>query len=354
MTAKPLPLGPVMLDLEGTGLGAEERKRLMHPLTGGIVLFSRNYASPDQLLELTSEIHGLRNPPLIIAVDHEGGRVQRFRDGFTAIPPMRELGRIWDSSQQVARQLAQEVGLVLAAELAAHGVDLSLAPVLDVDHGASSVIGDRAFHSDPRAVAELARALLQGFRHAGMGGVGKHFPGHGHVSADSHHEVPVDDRRFEEIEANDLAPFRRLIEAGLPGIMPAHVIYPKVDSQPAGFSAVWLKQVLRGRLGFGGAIFSDDLSMEGASVAGGVTERAHAALAAGCDMVLVCNHPPAVDELLGRLSYTMPAVSLARLARMHGRPQGGGMVRLREDMRYARALHAIAGIGKRDGELPLA
>lgn len=354
MTAKALPLGPVMLDLEGTSLADEDRKRLLHPLAGGVVLFARNYTGPDQLLRLTTDIHGLRNPPLIITVDHEGGRVQRFRDGFTVIPPMRELGRIWDQSQQHARQLGQELGLVLAAELAAHGVDVSLAPVLDVDHGSSSVIGDRAFHSDPHAVAELARAVLQGFKQAGMGGVGKHFPGHGHVSADSHHEVPVDERRYEEIEATDLGPFRRLIEAGLSGIMPAHVIYPRVDSQPAGFSAIWLKQVLRGRLGFGGVIFSDDLSMEGASVAGGITERAHAALAAGCDVVLVCNNPVAVDELLGELSYSMPAVSLARLARMHGRAHGKGMVALREDARYAHALHAIAGIGKRDGELPLA
>jgi beta-N-acetylhexosaminidase len=215
------------------------------------------------------------------------------------------------------------------------------------------VIGDRAFHSDPRAIGDLARSLLQGFRQAGMSGVGKHFPGHGHVSADSHREVPVDERTYGEIEAVDLAPFRRLIEAGLGGIMPAHVIYPRVDDQPAGFSTIWLKQVLRGRLGFDGVIFSDDLSMEGASVAGGVTERARAALGAGCDMVLLCNCPQAVDDLLDNLSYAMPAVSLARLARMHGRQLPGGMVKLREDIRYARALHAIAGIGKRDGELPL-
>jgi beta-N-acetylhexosaminidase len=353
MTAKSIPLGPVMLDIEGTHLTEVDRKRLSHPLAGGVTLFSRNYASPEQLGRLTSEIHSLRNPPLVIAVDHEGGRIQRFRDGFTALPAMRELGWAWDQGQQHARQLAQELGFVLAAELLAHGVDLSLAPVLDIDRGASSVIGDRAFHSDPRAVGELARALLQGFKQAGMNGVGKHFPGHGHVSADSHHEIPVDERTYEEIEAVDLAPFRRLIEAGLGGIMPAHVIYPKVDDQPAGFSTVWLKQVLRGRLGFDGVIFSDDLSMEGARVAGGVTERARAALGAGCDMVLLCNCPQAVDDLLDNLSYAMPAVSLARLARMHGRHLAGGMVKLREDVRYARALHAISGIGKRDGELPL-
>ena len=353
MTPGTLPLGPLMLDVAGTELTADDRRRLTHPLAGGVILFTRNYAGPEQLTRLTAAIHALRHPPLIIAVDHEGGRVQRFREGFTAIPPMRELGRAWDAGPQHGRQLASEAGFVLAAELQAHGVDLSLAPVLDIDHGASSIIGDRAFHSDPRAVAELARALLQGFKQAGMSGVGKHFPGHGYVRADSHVEVPVDERAYEQIDAADLAPFRRLIEAGLGGVMPAHVIYPKVDDRPAGFSPIWLKQVLRGRLGFGGVVFSDDLSMEGASVAGGVVERADAAFAAGCDMALVCNNPAAVDTLLGKLTYAMPAVSLARLARMHGRPRVSGMVKLREDARYTRALRAIAGIGQRDGELPL-
>lgn len=353
MNTKTLSLGPVMLDLAGTEISPEDRRRLMHPLAGGVILFSRNYAGSEQLQRFTVEIHALRSPPLIIAVDHEGGRVQRFREGFTAIPSMRELGRVWDAGSQRARQLAHEVGFVLAAELRAHGVDLTMAPVLDVDYGASSVIGDRALHSDPQAIAELARALLQGLRQAGMNGVGKHFPGHGHVRADSHHEVPLDDRPFDAIEASDLVPFRRMIETGLGGIMPAHVIYSRVDSRPAGFSPVWLKRVLRGELGFDGAVFSDDLSMEGASVEGGVIERARAALAAGCDMVLVCNDPQAVDELLGGLGYSMPAVSLARLARMHGRQHAETMVQLRADARYSRALHAIAGIGARDGELPL-
>ena len=353
MTPGNLPLGPLMLDIAGTELAADDRRRLAHPLTGGVILFARNYSSPEQLVRLTAEIHALRHPPLIIAVDQEGGRVQRFREGFTAIPPMRELGRAWDVGPQHGRQLASETGFVLASELQAHGVDLSLAPVLDIDHGASSIIGDRAFHSDPRAVAELARALVQGFKMAGMSSVGKHFPGHGYVRGDSHLEVPVDERAYEQIDTADLAPFRRLIDSGLGGVMPAHVIYPKVDDRPAGFSPVWLKQVLRGRLGFGGVIFSDDLSMEGASVAGGVVERAEAAFAAGCDMALVCNNPASVDELLGKLTFAAPAVSLARLARMHGRPRAGSMVKLREDARYSRALRTIAGIGQRDGELPL-
>ena len=354
MSPKTLPLGPVMLDVAGTGLTGDDRCRLAHPLTGGVILFSRNFSGLDQLAQLTDEIHGLRSPALIIAVDHEGGRVQRFRDGFTVIPPMRELGRAWDANPQRARSLASEAGFVLAAELQAQGVDMTFAPVLDVDHGSSGVIGDRALHSEPRAIVELARALLQGFKQAGMSGVGKHFPGHGHVRADSHHEVPVDERTLDEIEAADLVPFQRLVDAGIGGIMPAHVIYPKVDAQPAGFSPVWLKQVLRGRLGFGGMIFSDDLSMEGARGAGNIVRRAQAALAAGCDMAVVCNSPAASDELLAGLDYQMPAVSLARLARLHGKPRAGGMVKLREDGRYARALQAVAKIGRRDGELPLA
>lgn len=348
-----LHLGPVMLDVAGTELDADDRRRLQHPLVGGVILFARNYASPEQLDRLTAEIHALRNPPLIIAVDHEGGRVQRFRDGFTAIPAMRQLGHAWDASPQHGRHLAHEVGFVLAAELRVHGVDLSFAPVLDVDYGNSSVIGDRALHTDPQAIADLARALVQGFRRGGMSAVGKHFPGHGHVRADSHHEIPVDDRPYAEIEASDLVPFRRLIESGLGAIMPAHVIYPQVDRQPAGFSRLWLKTILRGELGFDGVIFSDDLSMEGASVAGGVVDRARAAFAAGCDMVLVCNNPSAADELLKHLDYTMPATSLARLARMHGRQHAENMVRLREDALYVKALHAIAGIGFGSGDLPL-
>ncbi len=350
---KTLPLGPVMLDVAGTELTADDRKRLAHPLTGGVILFSRNYEDSRQLTQLTREIHALRSPSLIIAVDHEGGRVQRFREGFTAIPAMRELGLAWNAGAQQARQITHAVGFVLSSELRAHGIDITFAPVLDVDYGSSSVIGDRAFHSDARIVAELARALIQGFKQAGMTGVGKHFPGHGHVRADSHLEVPVDERAYTEIEASDLVPFRRLIGAGLGGIMPAHVIYPSVDDRPAGFSPVWLKQILRGELGFDGIVFSDDLNMEGASVAGGFVERARIALDAGCDMVIICNNAPAVDELYGAFNYLMPAVSLARLGRMHGRPDAEDMIGLREDSRYTQALHAMSGIGARDGELPL-
>ena len=354
MSPKALSLGPVMLDVEGVALQAADQRRLLHPLTGGVILFTRNFTDPAQLRDLTASIHALRNPPLLIAVDHEGGRVQRFRDGFTVLPAMAELGRSWDQDRRQALRLAQDLGFVLAAELRAHGVDLAFAPVLDVNHGVSEVIGDRAFHSDARAIADLAHAVLQGLKQAGMSGVGKHFPGHGHVRADSHHASPVDDRAYEQIEAVDLAPFRRLIDAGLGGIMPAHVIFPKVDNVPAGYSAVWLKTVLREKLGFGGMIFSDDLSMEGAGVVGGVVERATAALGAGCDMVLVCNNPRGADELLDGFDYAMPAVSLARLARMHGRQRPPAMEALRVDARYARALDSVAAISRRDGELPLA
>ena len=353
--AKSIPLGPVVIDVVGKALSEEDRRRLLHPLTGGVILFTRTYESPEQLQRLTSEIHALREPSLIVSVDHEGGRVQRFRQGFTVLPPMRTLGVEWERNRQQARHLAHEAGFILAAELRAHGIDLSFTPVLDVDYGNSSVIGNRAFHSDPEAVAELAAALVQGLKEGGMGAVGKHFPGHGHVRADSHLELPVDDRSYADIELADLVPFTRLIRAGLPAVMPAHIIFRQVDNtRPAGFSPVWLKRILRETLGFDGLVFSDDLSMEGARTFGGITERAQAALTAGCDMVLVCNDPAAVDTLYGKFSRTMPAVGLARLARLHGRAAAESMVELREDARYVTALHAIAGLGERSGELPLA
>jgi len=349
-----LHIGPVMLDIAGTALSSEDRKRLLHPLSGGVVLFSRNYASPAQLVALTSEIHALRTPALLIAVDHEGGRVQRFRDGFTAIPAMRELGVAWEKNASEAAKVAQETGYVLAAELRAHGIDLTFAPVLDVDFKRSSVIGDRAFHSDPEVIVPLAQALVKGLARGGMSSVGKHFPGHGHVRADSHHEIPIDDRSYADIEQCDLIPFRRLIEAGLGAIMPAHVIYPAVDTQPAGFSAKWLKQVLRQQLEFDGVIFSDDLSMEGAKAgagAKGVVARAKAAFSAGCDMVLVCNDAAAADELLEGLEYTMPAVGQARLARMRGRGSVHDMAGLRETADYRHALSVMRSLSKREGDL---
>jgi beta-N-acetylhexosaminidase len=347
-------LGPVMLDIAGTTLTSEDEVRLRHPLVGGVILFSRNYQSTRQLTELSASIHALRSPPLLIAVDHEGGRVQRFRDGFTRIPPMRELGKIWDEHPKRAKHLAQQAGYVLAAELRACGVDFSFTPVLDVDYGSSGVIGDRAFHSEPQAIAELAHSLLQGLRQGGMHTVGKHFPGHGFVRADSHLEIPVDERTYTDIELSDLIPFRQMVNFGLTAVMPAHVIYPKVDSQPAGFSKKWLKDILRGELGFEGCIFSDDLSMEGATVAGGIVQRAEAALNAGCDMVLVCNKPASADELLAGLKWEMSATSKARLAQMRGHAHSLTTAQLHEQAEFVHALHGIATIGSGTAELPLA
>ncbi|HQR53868.1 MAG TPA: beta-N-acetylhexosaminidase [Burkholderiales bacterium] len=353
MTPYAQPLGPLMLDVAGTALTDVDRARLTHPLCGGVIIFARNYESPEQVAALTAEIHALRAPPLLVAVDQEGGRVQRFREGFTPIPPMRTLGRLHDEHPHQATRLAETIGRVIGEELRSCGVDFTFAPVLDVDHGPSTVIGNRAFHADPLVITTLARALIRGLRQAGVSAVGKHFPGHGYVAADSHSEVPVDERSFEEIEACDLKPFARLVSDGLAAIMPAHVIYPRVDAAPAGFSTVWLKRVLRERLGFDGAVFSDDLGMAGAAVAGGMVERVRTALEAGCDMGLICNSPEAADEVLAGLRWESSAVALARLARMHGRGAARSLVQLREDAEYARAVHDIGSIAVEAGELAL-
>lgn len=292
-TTLELPLGPLMIDVAGLALSAVERQRLCHPLVGGLILFARNYDSPEQLGRLTESVHALRSPPLLIAIDHEGGRVQRCREGFTRLPPMRRLGELWDRDPEAALKVARAVAHVLAAELRACGVDLSFTPVLDLDWGRSSVIGDRSLHGDPAVVVELARALIEGLRSAGMASCGKHFPGHGWVEADSHVDLPVDERSLDEL-APDLEPYRRL---GLAAVMPAHVIYRQVDPRPAGFSPVWIR-LLRDELGFDGVIFSDDLSMAAAGVAGGIVARCTAAWDAGCDLLLVCNSPELVGELL--------------------------------------------------------
>jgi beta-N-acetylhexosaminidase len=313
-------LGPAMIDVEGLELTSADVERLSHPQVGGVILFARNFRSPHQLLGLTRAIRKLRTPSLPICVDHEGGRVQRFRQGFTRIPPMAELGRLHARDASEAIGAARAAGFVIGSELQAHGVDFSFAPVLDLDHGASGVIGDRAFHRDARIVGTLAESFQAGLADAGMASVGKHFPGHGYVRADSHHEVPVDERSLEDIRAEDLVPFARLTRSGMAGVMPAHVIYPRVDSQPAGFSRKWLQRVLRGELGFDGLIFSDDLSMEGARTAGGVVARAEAALDAGCDMVLLCNDPGSAETMLDGLRKRPVASTLARrLERMRGR-----------------------------------
>lgn len=340
---KELPLGPVMCDVAGKALTEVEREMLRHPLVGGAILFARNFENVVQLAALTAEIRVLRDPALIIAVDHEGGRVQRFREGFTRLPPMRALGRLWDGDQRAAISMARNAGYVLAAELLARGVGLSFTPVLDLDFGRSGVIGDRAFHSDPVAVSALALALDEGLREAGMGSVGKHFPGHGHAEADSHVAIPVDEREFDAIWADDIAPYRSPLGARLAGVMPAHVIYARVDPRPAGFSPFWIQEVLRERLGFQGVVFSDDLTMEGAAVAGDIVARAEAAHRAGCDMVLVCNRPDLATELLARWQPEVSGESAARIARL--RPDGSwaGRPPLAQSATYLAASQRLAG-----------
>ncbi|WP_370301517.1 beta-N-acetylhexosaminidase [Alkalimarinus coralli] len=315
-------MGPLMVDVEGKSLNDQDRQLLSNPLVGGLILFSRNYSNKMQLAELVAEIRAC-NPNILIAVDHEGGRVQRFRKGFSRIPPMRMFGELYAKNPANAMSLARECGWLFASELRASDIDFSFAPVLDLDYGISSVIGDRAFSGDPEVVIELASSLIAGMNEAGMASTGKHFPGHGAIEADSHVALPVDNRAFKEIEADDLRPFKALMLNGLNAVMPAHVIYPQCDENAAGFSSFWLKNVLRTQLSFDGVIFSDDLSMEGASVAGDYASRAKAALAAGCDMVLVCNNRDGALETLACLEnstdYSPNRVSMNRLEKMRGR-----------------------------------
>jgi beta-N-acetylhexosaminidase len=328
-------LGPLVVDIQGVSLTPQERARLRHPLVGQVILFSRNYQSPEQLGELTREIHSLREPALIICVDHEGGRVQRFREGFSTIPCMSELGELWDRDVLAACRTAVSIGYLIAAELRELGVDLTFAPVLDLALGRSAVIGDRALHADPRVVSMLAANLMHGFALAGMANCGKHFPGHGWAEADSHHDVPVDTRPLQTILAQDAAPYGWL-GVSLAAVMPAHVVYPQVDSLPAGFSQRWIGQILRRDLGFAGAVFSDDLSMAGAAVAGDLGARARAALQAGCDFVLVCNDPEGADRLLAELRWQPGDTFAQRVARIVPH-QWPAQHRLRGDPAYLAA-----------------
>ena len=290
---KQMALGPLMIDIAGTDLSDLDRERLCHPLVGGMILFSRNYSDPQQLAALTKSIHALRQPPLLIAVDHEGGRVQRFREGFTRLPAMATLGRLYDQNADAALAAATEVGFVLAAELRSRGVDYSFTPVLDLDYGPSRVIGDRAFHRQPNAVISLAKALGDGLREGGMGSCGKHYPGHGFVIPDSHVELPIDNRPLEAMQ-EDIEPYRQI---PLDGVMAAHVIYDCIDCNTAVFSNKWI-DYLRNNINFNGVVFTDDLSMEGAGVVGDMLNRVEAAYRAGCDMMLVCNSPDAVARVL--------------------------------------------------------
>ncbi len=337
-----MPPGRVMIDLEGVELNAQDRQRLLEPACAGVILFSRNYQNPEQLRALCADIKSVRDPALLIAVDHEGGRVQRFREGFSAIPAMRNIGTLWDQDRQRAGLVARDAARVIATELGACGIDFSFAPVLDIDHGCSTVIGDRAFHASSQAVIELAQAFIAGLNQCGMIAVGKHFPGHGAVAADTHHDVAVDHRELAEIERDDLPPFIALCRGALGGVMPAHVVYEKVDTQPAGFSRFWLKDMLRDRIGFKGVVFSDDLSMRAACVAGDAAARADAAFAAGCDVALVCNAPDDAEAVLHAMRRTDKTFGDARLLALHRVQQPGSQPLANKEAGYLAARQRLA------------
>jgi len=313
-----MTLGPLMVDLEGTRISEREKTLLQKPEVGGLILFTRNFESVEQITALVEEVHNIRDPRLLVAIDHEGGRVQRFHDGFSRIPPAACYAKTAKDDLSKSRLLAENAGWLMAIELRACGIDFSFAPVLDLAHGLSGVIGDRAFHSKPATVSTLAYAFMHGMNRAGMQAVGKHFPGHGGVVEDSHIAMPVDHRELEELLRSDIQPFENMIENHLAAIMPAHVIYDKVDEKPAGYSNFWINDILRKRFHFQGAIFSDDLSMEAAGIAGGFGERADAALNAGCDMALVCNHLDGAIEAADYIKGYNNPVSQLRLVRMHG------------------------------------
>lgn len=343
-------LGPVMLDVVGTSLTLDDIRRIRHPLTGGVILFARNYQNRAQLTALTAAIHAAR-PGILIAVDHEGGRVQRFRaDGFTHLPAMRVLGQEWDRDVLNATKAATAVGFVLASELRACGVDLSFTPVLDLDFGESTVIGERAFHRDPRVVTLLAKSLNHGLALADMANCGKHFPGHGYVQGDSHLSIPIDGRSLSQVMEEDVKPYGWL-GMSLAAVMPAHVIYPKVDKRAAGFSKKWLT-ILRKDIGFNGVIFSDDLSMEAASSAGNVLDGARAALQAGCDVVLICNSPDKADQLLAELKIAdddrdAAAASCARLTTLVPQTTALDWVTLQADAQYLAAKLLVQSLLRR-------
>ncbi len=301
-----------MLDVEGLTLTLHEQEKINHPNTGAVILFSRNYQNPEQLTGLINSIRAARDGDILIAVDQEGGRVQRFQNGFTRLPPA--------SYYAHDPELAESAGWLMAAELLAVGVDFSFAPVLDIDCGVSQIIGDRSFSSNPEQATQLASLFRKGMNTAGMAAIGKHFPGHGAVALDSHLTLPIDTRNLDSIRAKDLLPFKQLIKEGLEGIMPAHVVYPNIDPDPAGFSSFWIQQILRQELNFNGAVFSDDLSMAGAASAGDFPERARRAQQAGCDMILVCNNPLAAEQVLEALPIIQNPVREQRLRKMQGKP----------------------------------
>ena len=337
-----MSLGPLMVDIAGTELSSEDVRVLAHPMVGSVLLFTRNYSNPRQVAALTAAIRALRTPHLLIAVDHEGGRVQRFREGFTRLPAARLLGRRFDEDRRDALSLAQSVGWLMASELRAVGVDFSFAPCIDLDYGVSEIIGDRAFHSDPDTVAALAVATMSGMREAGMAAIAKHFPGHGAVVADSHIALPVDRREFADLEA-DIRPYRPLIDNNLAGIMAAHVVFPAMDALPASLSKRWITGVLRGEMGFHGCVFADDLTMAGAAAFGDIMARVDLCLAAGCDVLPICNDRHSVELVLGRFGANVgSAASQARLVRMRAR--GEAPADLHADRHWQETAARIAGL----------
>jgi beta-N-acetylhexosaminidase len=337
-----MSLGPLMVDVAGTMLTSEDAELLRHPLIGSVILFTRNYKSVEQVTALCAAVRAVRTPHLMIAIDHEGGRVQRFRDGFTQLPAARVLGRRFDEDRRDGLALARSVGWLMASELRAIGVDFSFAPCVDLDYGVSTIIGDRAFRRNPDSVGALAASYMSGMRDAGMAAIAKHFPGHGAVAADSHVALPSDRREFVDME-EDLRPYRLLIDNNLPGIMAAHVVYPAVDTLPASLSRRWIKDVLRGQLGFHGCVFADDLSMAGAAAFGDIVERARLAYVAGCDVLPICNDRAAVVTVLDgfRPDVESPA-SQARLVRMRAR--GAPPADLTLDAHWRDTVGRIAGL----------
>ena len=316
-----MTLGPVMADIGGTSLNHEDRKLLRHANVGGVILFARNFESREQLCALCDEIHALRKPRLLVGVDHEGGRVQRFQEGFNIIPPMPLLGDLYTQDKREAKVLTEEIGWLVAVELLATGIDLSFSPNVDIRRTQTGVVGDRAFHRDPEVVAALGAALMRGLRRGGMAAVAKHYPGHGGVAGDSHTSEPIDERDLALIEAEDLKPFEHLINNNIDGILTTHVVFPRIDPLPATYSRIWLKDHLRQKLGFQGAVFSDDLGMAAAAAIGGPLARGQRALEAGCDMILPCNNREACTEIVEGLDKYSNPVSQMRFVRLHGKKQ---------------------------------
>ena len=331
-----MSLGPLMVDVAGTALTSEDRQVLSHPLVGSVILFTRNYKDLSQLRALVADLKSLRSPSLLIGVDHEGGRVQRFRQGFSVLPAMRRIGQTFDADASAGKQMAHELGWLMAAELRDIGIDFSFAPCVDLDYGVSQIIGDRAFHASADVVSQVALATMQGMRAAGMAATAKHFPGHGAVLADSHLALPIDTRTLAQL-SDDIAPYRPLVAEGLAAVMMAHVLFPAVDDVPASFSRRWVQQVLRGELGFTGAVFADDLSMEGAGAMGDVVARAAGAVAAGCDILPLCNDRAAVLQVLQHWHYTAEPESWRRIESMRGK-EGVLPASLRSSAQYLESL----------------